>query len=128
MIQKMKRVRKAELKILILFFYFFILNVVTVTSSSIASQNIAEFETELTLYFACESQGVQPGRICERGFNRMGSEAALIFVYILLGFFPVVSLIYVINYQEMKRKLSKWLDRSGNGSGDFPGTAMISKA
>ena len=119
---KMKRARKAELKILIVFIYFFIFTVISLISFTIGSQNIPEFISELTLYFACESQGVQPGRTCERGFNRMLNEAILCLSLILLGFVPVVNLVYVINYQEMKRKLSKWFVRSGNESGDFPGT------
>ena len=125
---KMKRVSTAELKILIVFFYFFIFSVISLTAFTIISQNVTEFVSELTFYFACESQGIQPGRTCERGFNRVGSEVALIFVYILLGFFPVVSLVYVINYQEMKEQFSKWFARDGNGIGDFPGTATTTKA
>ena len=117
----MKRVSAPELKILIIFFYFFIFSVTSLTSFSIASQNITGFVSELTVYFACESQGVQPGRTCERGFNRIGSEVALIFVYILLGFFPVVSLVYVINYQEIKEKCLKWFTE-GSGISNFPGT------
>ena len=114
---KMNRVRKAELKILIVFLYFSIFIAISLTAFTIASQNIPEFVSELALYFACESQGIQPGRTCERGFNRMGNEVALIFVYILLGFFPVVSLIYVFNYQEIKKKCSKWFVRNGDGIG-----------
>ena len=118
----MKRISTPELKILIVFFYFFIFDVTSLTGFTIATQNITEFESELTLYFICESQGVQPGSMCERGFNRMGNEVALIFVYILLGFFPVVSLVYVINYQEMKEKCLKWF-ADGSGVSDFTGTA-----
>ena len=60
----------------------------------------------------------------------MDSEIALCLVYILLGFFPVASLVYVINYQEMKEKFSKWFVRNGGGNsgGDIPGTVSISKA
>ena len=120
---KMKRVSAPELKILIVFFYFFIFSVISLTSFTIASQNITGFVSELTFYFACESQGIQPGRTCERGFNRIsGSEVALIFLYILLGFFPAVSLVYVINYQEMKEKCLKWF-ADGSGGREFPGTA-----
>ena len=43
MIQKMKRVREAELKILIVFSYFLILSATSMTAFTIASQNIAEF-------------------------------------------------------------------------------------
>ena len=52
--------------------------------------------------------------MCERDFNRMGAEYALIVVYFLLGFFPVVSLVYVINFKEVKQKCLKWF---ADGSG-----------
>ena len=110
----MNRVRKAELKILIVFLYFSIFTAISLTAFTIASQNVTEFVSELAVYFACESQGVQSGRTCERGFNRMGDVAVQICTFVLLGFFPVVSLIYVFNYQEIKKKCSKWF---GNGDG-----------
>ena len=121
----MKRVTVAELKILIVFFYSLIFSVVSLTGFTVATQNVTEFASELSAYFACESQGIQPGRMCERGFNRIGNEVVLCLVYILLGFYPVVSLVFVISYQEMKEKFSKWFARNGGGSssGDIPGTA-----
>ena len=118
---KIKRVSTPELKILIVFFYFFIFDVTSLTGFTIASQNIAEFESELTSYFICESQGIQADSTCERGFNRMGTEIALIFVYTLLGFFPVISLVYVINYQEIKEKCLRWF-ADGGGAGETSGT------
>ena len=126
----MNRVRKAELKILIVFLYFSIFTVTSLIAFTIISQNITDFASELTFYFVCESQGIQPGRTCERGFNRIGAEVALMFAYIFLGFFPLVSLVYVINCQEIKKKFSKWFVGNGNGSGrsDFIRSTSTSKA
>ena len=90
------------MKVLIVFFYFFVFGVVSLTFFTITSKDITDFTSELITYFACESQGVQPGRTCERNFNRMGTEFGLIVVYILLGFYPVVNLVYVVNFQEIK--------------------------
>ena len=52
----------------------------------------------------------------------MESIIALFLVYILVGFYPVVSLVYVISYREMKEKFSKWFVRNGGGSssGNIP--------
>ena len=96
-----------ELKVLIIFFYFFIVGILSIVALTIATQNVTEFISELVMYFTCESQGVQPGRTCERNFNRISSDIALMFLYILLGFYPVVNLIYVINIQEVKKCWSK---------------------
>ena len=109
----MKRVSTAELKILIVFLDFFAFSVTSLTAFTIASQNISEFVSELMIYFACESQP-DSTCMCERDFNRMGAEYALIVVYFLLGFFPVVSLVYVIDYKDLKQKCLKWF---ADGSG-----------
>ena len=111
------RVSTSELKILIVFIYFIAFSVTALTAITIASQSITELVSELAIYFACESQGLQPGRICERNFinkNIIGAEVTLLLTKLFLGFFPVVSLVYVINYQEIKEKYLKWCaDRSG---------------
>ena len=124
---KRKHISTAGLKLLIVFIYFFIFSATSLTAFTIASQNIPEFVSELMFHFACESQGIQPGRTCERGFNRMGDEVALILVYILLGFIPVVSLVYVINYQEIKKTFSKWCF-STSGVVDLPVTTSKAHA
>lgn len=113
----MKRVNTSELKILIVFLYYVIFSVISLIAFTIGSQNIPEFVSELTFYFACESQGVQPGRMCERGFNRMDDTVPVIVVYILLGCVPIVSLVYVFNYKDIKKSFSKWFARKGNGNG-----------
>ena len=113
---KIKKFCTPELKILIIFLHFCAFSVTSLTAFTVSAKNINEFESKLILYFACESQGIQPGRTCERNFDRMGVEVALIFVYILIGLIPVVSLIYVINYQEIKAKcLKRFTNRSGIG-------------
>ena len=73
-----------------------------------------EFTSQLTMYFACESQGVQPGRTCERNFNRMRYDSVLMVVNVLLGFYPVVSLIYVINIRDVKKFYKRWRQNSSN--------------
>ena len=90
-------------------------------------QNTTESASELAAYFLCESPGVRPGQTCERDFIRMATEVALIFVYIFLGFISVVFLVYVINYQEIKKTVSKWFV-DASGVSDFPATTPISKA
>ena len=105
-----------------------VFSVVGLTAFTILISNITDFTSELTDYFVCEILGTQPGRTCERGFNRMESGVALTLVYVILGFFPVVSLVYVVNYQETKEKLSKWWNSDGSSaSSDLPGTGSPDK-
>ena len=103
--QKLLRnaISTTEVKVLIVFFYFFIFGVFSLTFFTIlTSKDVTVFISELTMYFACESQGVQPGRTCERNFNRMGDEIGMMVTYILLGFYPLVNLTYVANFEEIK--------------------------
>ena len=125
--QFQKRINTAELKILIVFFYFVAFSVIGLTAFTIISRNVTDFVSELTEYFLCESQGVRPGRACERRFNRMQVAVTLTLVYVILGFFPVISLVYVVNYQEMKEKLSKWWNSDGSSRSDTPGTGSLGK-
>ena len=124
----LKNISAPELKVLIVFIYFFIFGVVSMIAFTIATQTVTDFISELTVYFVCESQGVQPGRTCERGFvkEQTQSEVALAFVYILMGFYPVVNLVYVVNFQEVKERFkSKWLDKRSSCNKN-PGTALAS--
>lgn len=123
---KVKRVSTPELKILIVLLYYSIIYVTSLTGYTITLRGVTEFKSDLAHYFVCESQGIQPGMTCERGFNRISDQIFEVVLYSLLGFLPVVSLIYVINYQEMKQKCVKWTaDKSESEGSETLGTAYI---
>ena len=91
----------AEVKLFIIFCYFFVFLALTQTAFTVTLRNQAKFVAELTEYFFCEAAGIQ-GNICERSFERLASDVPVAIGYALLGLYPIVSLIYVVNVEEIK--------------------------
>lgn len=107
-------VNKSELKILILLIYFSILLAGIITSFTLRLTGINSLITDVGTYFSCEARGNVPGQeACDRSFERLGSEILSVFSYLLIGFYPIVSLIYVVNVQELKQKVLILLGRGG---------------
>lgn len=105
---------KSELKILILLIYFSILLAGIITSFTLRLTGINSLITDVGTYFSCEARGNVPGQeACDRSFERLGSEILSVFSYLLIGFYPIVSLIYVVNVQELKQKVLILLGRGG---------------
>ncbi len=74
-------------------------------SFTISSRIHQTFADDLATYFACEATGISPGKDCDKSFGRLGPDILGIVNYILLGLYPFVYLIYVVNLQELKTKL-----------------------
>ena len=91
----------AKIKLLIIFCYFFVFLALTQTAFTVTLRNQPKFVAELTEYFFCEAAGI-PGNICERSFERLASDVPVAIGYALLGLYPIVSLIYVVNVEEIK--------------------------
>ena len=119
-------VSAAEVKVLIVFLYYFIIGVVSLTFFTIASKDITDIRSDLTAFFGCESQGIQPGRTCERNVNRMMSETGVMVVYLLLGFYPVINLVYVVSFQDIKSFLKR-LRQNNSSSHDMRSGATKEK-
>ena len=65
----------------------------------------------------CEALGVTNMTSCNRSmfFNRTAGQSAIVLGYVILGFYPVVNLVYVINIKDIKRKMLRWLGRANEG-------------
>ena len=67
------------------------------------------FISELLSYFECESRGVVLNMLCDtNGYKRFNGSIANVLSpisIILLGLYPVLNLIFVINFQELKNLL-----------------------
>ena len=104
----------------------------TQTAFTVTLRNQPKFVAELTEYFFCEAAGIQ-GNICERSFERLASDVPVTIGYALLGLYPIVSLIYVVNVEEIKESCC---GRKGGNSKStvalkgviFNGNFVISKA
>ena len=102
----------AKLKLVIIFVYFSITSIFSLTAYTTVAKESAEFKRKLALYFRCESQGVQPDRICEKEFGRLSGDILVAMIYVFFGFYSVVNLVYVVNIREIKRKILNFLSHS----------------
>lgn len=97
----------AEIKLLIIFSYVFAFLALSQTAFTFALRNQASFEADLAEYFLCEASGVS-GRPCERSFQRLSGDIPVAVGYVLLGLYPIVTLIYVVNVKELKKVCCMW--------------------
>ena len=105
---------KPEIKILIILIYYSIFLAGVISSFTVRLYGINSLITDIRKYFACEAVGVMPGKVCERSFERLGSEIMSVISYSLIGFYPIVNLIYVVNVQDLKQKVLRLLGRGGH--------------
>ena len=68
------------------------------------------FLSEINCYFMCESDGVDPDHLCDT--NRYMNRTILTMTtmsYILLGLFPLVNFLFIVNIRAINQHLEKWL-------------------
>lgn len=97
----------AKIKLLIVFVYFFITSIFSLVAYTAVAKQSNDFRTKLALYFRCEALGVQPNGVCDKEFGRIGGEILVAMIYIFLGLYPTVNLVYIVNVQEVKKKCFK---------------------
>ena len=110
-LQSRLHINPAELKILIVFVYSIIFAAVGVIGFLVGSRNTDTFRNQLTAYFGCEALGVQPGDECERAFDRTAVEVVVDLTLFFTAIYPIMSLIYVVNLQELKMFFTKHCTR-----------------
>ncbi len=102
-----------ERKILIAFCFYVLLMTVSIPSFMLGARLSKLFAKHLNIYFVCEQQGVDPsnpGRCDEfRDAFRMFDYPELsTMAYVLNNLFPIVFIIYSVNFQELKAKFMKF--------------------
>lgn len=66
------------------------------------------FSLAVLRYFECERKGVDPNNPCDpNSFTKLLHVALTSLSYILLGLFPMVNFIFVINIRELKQYAQK---------------------
>lgn len=98
---------RPEIKISVILIYFSLFLGTSQTALTFVIRNIPSYVSELETYFLCESSGQLPGKVCERSFQRLGWEIVIVIAYIILGCYPVVQLIYVVNMKDLKQELTR---------------------
>ena len=98
-------IRTVQIKVLIVFVYYILIGVslMVVTVLVINRESITD---SLMEYFVCESVGMQPGKVCEKTFVKIPLEIAINVGFVLLGLYPVINLVYVVDIRAMKERWS----------------------
>ena len=94
-----------QVKVLIVFIYY-IMSGASLLVLTFLVTNRKGISADLTEYFVCESVGVEPGKVCEKTFVRPPLEIAVNVGFVLLGLYPIVNLVYVVNIRAMKERWS----------------------
>ena len=110
-IKKLFKLRSGEAKVLIISCYFTVFAVFIITTFTLHKlQNLEQLIGDITNYFACEATGTL--RDCDKPSVELHRRIVSIVTFILIGLFPIVSLVYVLNISELKQKLLKHYDKS----------------
>jgi len=105
------KVGTAERKILIVFCYYVLLGVIALTTFTLTTRNGTLAADAVADYWQCEITGVDPENPCDRLrdlFEALTYPGLTSVSYFLLGIFPAVNLIFVVNIAEIKQKFRTW--------------------
>ncbi len=106
------RLGTPEKKILIASCYYVLLGVIALIALIRGAQNGEATTREIGKYYICESGGIDPddSEECDRsGFQQYKTTELTVCAYILLGMFPAVNLIFVVNIKEYKQSFIRFI-------------------
>ena len=106
-----------ERKILIALCFYALLMILGIPAFTVGARVGKLFGERLTNYFICEAQGVDPNNpgLCDElidDFRTFTYPELFISALFLMGFFPVVFLIYTMNFEDLKAKWRSCQKRS----------------
>lgn len=101
----------AEAKVLVILIYHLILGVVVLTILTNSLTNQSRFREEVGIYFECEKSGIieddpsyENSTCSKMGFERLIEPIPTAIAFILLGLYPSVNLIFIVNIKELKKE------------------------
>ena len=99
----------AEKKLLVVFVYYLILGYVDIIAFTVGISSSSQTGEYIEDNFECEALKTDPDFVCPRRFEELSIATGISLpTYILLGFYPIVNLIFAINKSEVKVKMVKW--------------------
>ena len=102
----MWKISTAETKIILVLCYYALFGITLLGYLSVEIDEEEDKIMSITEYFMCEAVG--SGVECDRsGFDHFGFHGLLVLINLLLGFIPVVNLIFVINWTEAKASMKR---------------------
>lgn len=73
---------------------------------SLATRSVKRFTSEIIHYFDCERRGVDPDNPCDMsGYINIPNVCISLLSYALIGMYPLINFIYVIDVHEFKQCL-----------------------
>ena len=93
----------AEKKLILVFAYYIVFGVLALVLFSVTFRDLDEFRDSVTDYFVCEAFGEDPDNPCPRDYEDFRHRDLESAVYLLMGFIPVVSLVFIINIESVKK-------------------------
>ena len=84
-----------------------VLNIAGFISFSLSQRDASQLTQEIGKYFTCEMNGHDPANPCDRtAFERFQHPTIGIFSSILLLLTPLVNMVYVVDFQFLRSKMS----------------------
>ena len=106
----MLELHSGEVKVLAISCYYAIFAVFIVTTFTITNvQQHEQFINDIASYFMCEAKGTM--NECDLSFVDQTGDIFTILSIFLIGLFPIVNLIYVLNIRELKQRIAKCFPR-----------------
>ena len=108
------KIGTAERKLLIIFCYYVLLNTIALTTFTVTTRNVGQFAAAVVDYWCCELTGVNSENPCDElraSFRELANPVIATFSYVLLGIFPAVNLVFVVNLSELKQKFKTFCSR-----------------
>ena len=104
--------QSAEVKMLIICCYYIVLGLGISLTFSISSTYLTSLQNELQDYFECEECGIDSGQTCDRGqYERFTNPALKTIAYSLFALYPVVTLIYVVQFSAVAKHIKRMCGR-----------------
>lgn len=108
--QSKNKISAAERKILIVFVYEVIVLLLILYGRILDVRDRERFLSEINCYFQCESNGVDHGNPCDTTTYMNPITLTMTTIsYILLGLFPLVNFLFIVNLRVLNQHLEKWL-------------------
>ena len=112
----------AEAKVLSILTYYLILGAVVLTILTNSLTSVQQFFDEAVKYFGCQAKGIEDDEFdmgsanstlesgnftCDRtGIDGVISPIPTMIAFILLGLYPTVNLLYIVNLRELRKRLT----------------------
>ena len=104
--------QSAEVKMLIICCYYVILGLGASLTFTISSAYLNSLQNELQDYFECEECGIDSGQTCDRSqYERFINPALKTIGYSLLALYPVVTLIYIVQFSAVAKFIKRMCGR-----------------